>query len=83
LAGIPPLLRLMLFRAGTMRPVEPQVPVRLSGLAMMRPLGRLSVKATPVRSVATFGLVIVKVSVELWLSPIVVGENDLAIVGGD
>lgn len=60
-----------------------QLPLTLSGLAISRPAGMLSLKLTPVRSVAGFGLVMVKVSVTLSFNPTVGAENDLTIVGGD
>src|SRR5215469_8287886 len=60
-----------------------QVPPTLSGLAMINPAGMLSLKPTPVRSVAGFGLVMVKVSVTLSLMPTVGALNDLVMVGGD
>src|SRR6266850_592287 len=73
--------RLMLLTEGVMTPGS-QVPVRLSGLAMIIPAGRLSLNETPVRSVAPFGLVMVNVIVTLPFSGTVAAENDLVIEGG-
>src|SRR5690349_9374061 len=73
LAGIWPPLRLILLTVGVITPVVPvgsQKPktgsgVRLSGLAIINPLGSVSLKATPVKSVAGLGLVMVNVRVTL------------------
>ena len=50
---------------------------------MISTLGIVSLKLTPVRSVAPLGFVIVKVSVMLLFSCTVAAENCFAIVGGE
>src|SRR5258708_7776620 len=74
--------RLMLLTLGVITPGS-QLPVMLSGFAIIRPAGMLSLKLTPVRSVATLGLLIVNVSVTLLFNPTVGALKDFAIVGGD
>src|SRR6476661_8649069 len=81
-ARIVPPTRLMLLTAGVITPGS-QVPTRLSGLAIIRPAGKLSLRLTPVRSVAPLGLVIVKVRVALWFNPTCAALNDLVTAGGD
>src|SRR5579884_1085934 len=81
-ATIVPSGMLMLWAVVEIVPV-PQPPVRLSGLEIINPLGRLSVNDTPVKSVAAFGFVIVKVSVVLLFNAIVDAEKLLTMVGGD
>src|SRR5947199_2355115 len=81
----------MLFTVGVITPVVPvesQKPktgsgVRLSGLAMIKPLGSVSLKATPVKSVAGLGLVMVNVMVTLPFLGTDAAENALVMVGGD
>ena len=60
----------------------PQLPVMPGGLATKRPEGKLSVKATPQSDVVEFGLVIVKVSVEVPFTRMLAGANDLVMVAG-
>ena len=50
--------------------------------ASFRPAGKLSVNATPLSALAVFGLVTVKLSVLLPLSGMLLGLNDLLMVGG-
>src|SRR5436305_3589999 len=91
LAGICPPVRLISCVAGVIVPVVPvesQSPrtgsgVRLSGLAMIRPLGSMSSKLTLVRSVAGFGLVIVNVRVVLPFTGMLAAPKAFAMVGGD
>src|SRR5438067_6057659 len=91
LAGICPPVRLISCVVGVIVPVvavESQSPrtgsgVRLSGLAMINPLGSVSLKLTFVRSVAGLGLVIVNVSVVLPFLGMLAAPNAFVIVGGD
>ena len=62
--------------------VPPQVSVSPLGADTTRPLGRVSVNATPASAVPVFGLVRVKVSVLAPLSGTEVGLKALAIDGG-
>src|SRR6266851_843614 len=80
-ARMVPPTRLMLVTAGVITPGS-QVPVRLSGLAMIRPAGSVSLKDTPVRSVAPLGFVIVNVKVTLVFSGALAAENDFVMEGG-
>ena len=61
-------------------PQEPESP--LLGEATVNPEGRVSVKPTPVRDVALFGFVNVKLRLVLALSAMVEAPKDLPIVGG-
>lgn len=61
--------------------VPPQVFVD-DDVATCRPIGNVSVTATPVSAVEPLGLLMLKVNVDVPLSPIVPGENDLLMVGG-
>ena len=84
-------MRLILVVPGVMVPVVPvesQLPktgsgTRLSGLAMIRPEGKVSVKLTLVRSVAGLGLVMVKVRLVLPFTGMLAAPNALLMVGGD
>src|SRR5713101_3399985 len=60
----------------------PQVPVTLGVAATATPVGRVSVKATPLRALAVLGLVMVKLSVLLAFSAMLVGLKALLMVGG-
>ncbi len=60
----------------------PQEPVTLGVAATTKPAGRLSVNATPLKGLKVFGLVMVKLSVLLLFSAMLVGLNDLPMVGG-
>ena len=60
----------------------PQVPVMFGVAATTRPAGRLSVNATPLSALKVFGFVMVKLSVLFALSAMLVGLNDLLMVGG-
>jgi hypothetical protein len=62
--------------------VPPQVFDKPFGLATSRPLGRASLKFTPVKDEPVFGLVIVKLSVVVLFVKIGFAVNDLAITGG-
>jgi hypothetical protein len=60
----------------------PQVPVMFGVAATTRPAGRLSVNATPLNATFVFGLVMLKLSVLLAFNAMLVGLNDLVMVGG-
>ncbi len=60
----------------------PQEPVTLGVAATATPAGRVSVKATPLRALAVLGLVMVKLSVLLAFSAMLVGLKALLMVGG-
>jgi hypothetical protein len=60
----------------------PQLPVRPFGVATTRPAGNVSVKPTLLRVVCVSGLATVNVSVLVPFVAIVVGLNDLVMVGG-
>jgi hypothetical protein len=60
-----------------------QFPDRPLGVETTRPAGKVSVKATPLRLAAAFGLVIVNVSDALPLSGIDAAPNSFVIVGGE
>src|ERR1700704_5648251 len=78
-----PPVRLMLVEPATAVAVPPQVFERPFGVETTSPVGSVSVNATPVSAtVLAAGLVMVKVSVVVPFSGIVVGLNALAIDGG-
>src|SRR5262249_59911347 len=56
--------------------------LELGVLATFTPDGNVSLTATPVSAVPPFGLLMVKVSVEVPPTPMLVGENALLTVGG-
>jgi hypothetical protein len=60
----------------------PQLPVNPLGVLMFIPSGKVSVKATPLRTTVVFGLEIVKFRVVVPESRIVVAPNALVIEGG-
>src|SRR5258708_36272824 len=60
----------------------PGEPVRPLGVATIRPAGRVSVKPTPESEEPELGLVMVKLRVEVLPCAMVVGLNDLPMVGG-
>lgn len=81
--AIEPPLRLMLPEPAVAVAVPVQVPPRPLGVATTRPVGRVSVNATPASAtVLAAGLVRVNVSVETPVDAIAVGLKTLAIVGG-
>ena len=61
----------------------PQVPDSPLGVETTRPEGKPSVKLIPVRVVAVFGFVMVKLSEVVALSATVDAPKDLLIEGGD
>ena len=61
----------------------PQVPARPLGVEITKPAGKLSVNATPLRGLKVLGFVTVKFNVLLVFSAMLVGLNDLVIVGGE
>ena len=78
-ATLPPF-KLALLAPASGAKVPPQVLVTLGGAATKISLGKLSVNAKPV-SATLLGLLITSVSVEVLPAVIVLGENDLLIVG--
>jgi hypothetical protein len=60
----------------------PHDPVSPFGVATVKPLGNVSVKAVPVRSVAAFAFEIVKLKLDVLPAVTLDGVNDLAIDGG-
>ncbi len=60
----------------------PQVPVRPLGVAMINPLGKESVKATPANARDEFGLDMVKLREVDPPSPMEAAPKDSAIIGG-
>ena len=75
-----PPFKLALLAPASGAKVPPQVLVTLGGAATKISLGKLSVNAKPV-SATLLGLLITSVSVEVLPAVIVLGENDLLIVG--
>src|SRR5262245_13573160 len=63
--------------------VPPQLFTRPFGVAMTTPAGSVSVNVRPVRAGEPAGFVIVKVSAEVWPTPIVVGPKALLSEGTD
>lgn len=59
----------------------PQDPVSLSGLATFSPEGRKSPNATPFRAAVGLGLLIVKLSVVVWCSLMLVAPKVVEILG--
>ena len=84
LIGSVPPARVMLPEAAVAVGVPPQVFANPFGVAITRPVGRASLKATPVRATGLVaGLVIVKVNVAFPLLRGIVGTlNALLMVGG-
>jgi hypothetical protein len=82
LPEIVPPVRLMevLFAAAVN--VPPQLLVAPGVAATCRPDGKVSVTATPLNAVELFGLVMVKVRVEVPLTATLVGEKALLMLGG-
>ena len=60
----------------------PQEPVTLGVAATTTPAGRLSVNATPLRALNVLGFVMVKLNVLLLFNAMLMGLNDLVMVGG-
>jgi hypothetical protein len=79
---VPPDRLMVLLPAVPLIVPLPQEPVTLGVEATTTPAGRLSVKATPLKALAVFGLVTVKLSVLLPFNATLVGLNDLLTVGG-
>jgi hypothetical protein len=82
LAARVPLARLIVLVPATAVTVPPHTPTTLGAAATCTPAGNGSLKATPLSAVEVFGLLRVKVMVEVPFTPIVVGENALLMVGG-
>jgi len=82
LAAIPPPLRLMEVLPAAAVNVPPHVLLALGTVATCRPAGKGSLTATPLKAVPVFGLVMVKVRVEVPPTAVVVGEKALLMLGG-
>jgi hypothetical protein len=83
LTAIVPPVRLMPVPPAVATTVPPQVLVKPFGVATSRPVGSVSVKATPASAtVLAAGLVMVKVRVVVPFTAIAVGLNAFAMEGG-
>ena len=60
----------------------PHDPVTFGGVATTTPDGKLSVNATPLSATPVFGLVMLKLNVLLAFNGMLVGLNDLIMLGG-
>jgi hypothetical protein len=80
--SVPPVRLMALLPAVAVIAPLPQVPVTLGGVATRTPAGKLSVKASPLRVLAVFGLVMVKLSMLLAFNTTLVGLKALLMVGG-
>src|SRR4029450_11362592 len=79
--SIPPDRLTMLLPALAMMVPPPHEPVTFGVAATTNPAGRLSTNPTPLRPLAVFGLLIVKLKVLLEFNGMLVGLNDLVTVG--
>src|ERR1700687_5872221 len=82
LAEIVPPLRLIEVLPAVAVNVPPHVLVAFGVAATCRPPGKVSVTATPLKAVPVFGLVMVKVRVEVPPTATLVGEKPLLMLGG-
>src|SRR5581483_240567 len=81
--AIVPPVKLMLVAAATGLYVPPQVLLVIGDASTSRPAGNVSLTATPVTPPGLLaGLVIVRVSVDVLLSTMLVGAKALVMVGG-
>jgi hypothetical protein len=80
-ATVPPL-KLTLLTPAPAVSMPPHVFVVLAGVVLITPPGYVSEKAIPVRALFKFGLVMVKVSVEVPLVRIGFGANNFTMLGG-
>ena len=80
--SVPPVRLMALLPVVAVIAPLPQEPVTLGGVATRTPAGKLSVKASPLRVLAVFGLVMVKLSMLLAFNTTLVGLNALLMVGG-
>jgi len=60
----------------------PQEPTRLFGVAIIKPAGSVSVKATPVSETVAFGFVILKLNVVFPDNGMTASAKDFTITGG-
>jgi len=79
---VPPDSVMVLLKAAAVIVPLPQEPVMLGVAATTTPRGKLSVKATPLRALAVFGLATIKVSVLLEFNATLDGAKALLTVGG-
>jgi len=82
LAAILPPVRLTLPVPAVAVAVPPKVLVRPDGVATTSPLGKVSVTATPLKAVAPFGSVMVKVKLVVPPTTTLAAPNALLIDGG-
>ena len=61
----------------------PHDPVTFGGVATTSPEGKVSVNATPLNATPVFGLLMLKLSVLLAFNTMLVGLNDLVMLGGE
>src|SRR5215471_14775200 len=80
--GTVPPKKFRLVSPGAGANVPPQVSVELGGVATIMPLGKVSVKPTPVSATVALGLVMVKLIVTTPMIGATFLENDLVMVGG-
>ena len=74
---LPPMVKVPVPAAAVMVGAPPQLFTTFGTAAITTPAGRLSLNVRPVRAGEPAGLVTVKVSVEVWPTPIVVGRERL------
>src|SRR6266849_4932579 len=82
LSAILPPVKLMVVSPAAGANVPPHVLLEPGTAATCRPVGKVSLTATPLKAVPVFGLVMVKVRVEVPPTAVVVGEKALLILGG-
>jgi len=82
LSAILPPVKLMVVSPAPGVNVPPHVLLAPGTVATCRPVGKGSLTATPLKAVPVFGLVMVKVRVEVPPTAVVVGEKALLMLGG-
>lgn len=80
-ASVPPLRLTPVFWVAVMVP-PPQLPVRPLGVEIIKPAGRVSLKATPLSVVLVLGLLIVKLRLVEPFCGMLAAPNAFVIVGG-
>src|SRR6202008_4237892 len=78
---VPPMVTVPFPAAAVMVGAPPQLFTTFGTAAITTPAGRLSLKVSEVRAGDPAGLVTVKVSVEVWPTPIVAAANALVNAG--
>src|SRR5258706_16462151 len=79
--GVPPV-GLILLRPVSVTVPPLQLPTTVGGVANTTIPGSVSLTATPASTVVAFGLLMTKVMVDVPLSAMLVGANDLMMFGG-